>query len=395
VQPETISNTVSVYGRVKNNPKMQTPKGRDGVDSLLGDLFSYGSTTLGRIEFQKALDDIGASESAGTDFSLKVLPGNFDRGVRLLADNELHPALPRSAFDILRAQTAAALEGELKSPRFLSEQALKEGLFPKTDPSLRHATPESVSALTLDDVEQYYSSVFRPDMTTIVVIGNISPEKVREVIADYFGTWTHSGPKPDTDLPPVPDNKPAYLTIPDESRVQDEVVMAQTLRLKRTDPDYYALELGNNVLGGAFYATRLYRDLRETTGLVYFVDSHLEAGQQRSVYDVLFACDPDKVSKASAIVLRDLGQMKKIPIPKDQLKQTKALILRKIPLSESSIGQIAGGFLDRAAHDLPLDEPVRAAEKYKRLTAKDIERAFSKWIRPGDMVQIIRGPAPK
>jgi zinc protease len=395
VQPESISNTVSVYGHIKNNPKMQTPKGREGVDSLLEQLFSYGSTSLDRIEFQKALDDIGATESAGTDFSVKVLPCHFERGVQLLADNEIHPALPQNAFNILRAQTAASLKGEIQSPRFLADQSLKEGLFPKTDPSLRYATPQSVSALTLDDVKEYYSSVFRPDMTTIVVIGKVTPEEARKVIEKYFGNWTAKGPKPVTDLPPVPDNKPSYLTVPDASRVQDDVIMAQTLSLKRADPDYYVLQLGNNVLGGAFYATKLYQDLRESTGLVYFVDSDLEAGQQRSVYYVVFACDPDKVSRASAIVLRDLGQMKKIRIPKDQLQQSKALILRKIPLSESSISQIAEGFLDRIVYDLPLDEPVRAAEKYKKLTEADIKQAFSKWIRPSDMVQIIRGPAPQ
>ena len=395
VQPESISNTVSVYGHIKNNSKLQTPKGQEGTDSVLGQLFTYGSTSLGRIAFQKALDDIGATESAGTDFSLKVLPEHFERGVALLAENELHPALPPKAFNIVRTQTAASLEGEIQSPRFLASQAMKEGLFPKTDPSLRYATPKSVSALTLDDVKHYYSSVFRPDMTTIVVIGKVTPEEARRVIGKYFESWGARGPKPDTELPAVPNNKPSYLAVPDVSRVQDEAVMAQTLRLKRTDPDYYPLELGNNVLGGAFYATKLYRDLRERTGLVYFVDSQLVAGQQRSIYLVVFACDPDKVSRASAIVRRDLGQMQKTLVPKDQLEQTKALVLRKIPLSQSSIGQIAGGFLDRVDHNLPLDEPVRAAKIYQRLTSSDIRRAFSKWIRPDDMAQVIRGPAPK
>ena len=70
VQPETISDTVSVYGRVKNNAKVQTPAGQDGVDQALDKLFSYGTKSLDRLAFQKALDDIGANESAGVDFSL-------------------------------------------------------------------------------------------------------------------------------------------------------------------------------------------------------------------------------------------------------------------------------------------------------------------------------------
>lgn len=393
VQPISISNTVSVYGYIKNNPEMQTPKGQDGVNDILSQLFSYGSVSTGRVAFQKALDDIGASESAGTDFSVKVTPDHFDRAVQLLSENELHPALPKSAFDVVRAQTAAAIAGELKSPNYLSAQALKASLFPKGDPSLRHATEKTISALTLDDVRRYYSKVFRPDMTTIVVIGNIAPEEASKVIKKYFGSWMAHGPRPVTDLPEVPNNKPSSLTVPDASRVQDVVVMAQTLTLKRTDPDFYALELGNNVLGGAFYATKLYQDLRENSGLVYFVDSHLDAGRQRSVYSVVFACDPDKVSKAAGIVRHDLEDMRNVTVSEDQLNQAKALLLRKIPLSESGVDQIAKGFIYYAAHDLPLDEPVRAAERYIRLTGPDVKKAFSRWMRPEDMVQVIRGPA--
>jgi len=157
VQPEAISNTVSVYGRVKSNPAMQTPKGQVGVDSVLKQLFSYGSSSLDRMAFQKALDDIGATEFAGADFQVKVTPSHFDRGVQLLAENELHPALPDDAFNIIKTQTAASAAGTLKSPGFLSEQALKTGLFPKGDPSLRYATPNSISALTLDSLLEQLS----------------------------------------------------------------------------------------------------------------------------------------------------------------------------------------------------------------------------------------------
>ncbi len=77
VQPETVSDSVSVYGRVKNNAKVQMPDGKDGVDEALDKLFSYGTKSLDRLAFQKALDDIGANESAGADFSLQVLPEQF------------------------------------------------------------------------------------------------------------------------------------------------------------------------------------------------------------------------------------------------------------------------------------------------------------------------------
>lgn len=392
VQPVYISDTVSVYGHVKTNPQMQTPKGQEGVDTVLAQIFSYGSTSFDSLAFQKALDDIGADESAGEDFFIKATPANFDRGVQLLADNELHPAILKNIFNIVQKQIAASVAGELQSSDFLAAQALKSGLFPKNDPSLRHPTQQSISALTLDDVKRYYSSVFRPDMTTIVVIGKITPEEALKVIRKYFGQWGSEGPKPAVDFPAVPDNGPSSFNIPDASRVQDEVIMAQTLRLRRTDPDFYALELGNSVLGGAFYATRLYQDLREKTGLVYFVDSHLDAGKERSIYSVGFACDPEKVATAAGIIRRDLNDMQKRTVSEDQLNQAKVLMLRRILLSESSTEQIAKNFIYYNSHDLPLNEPVIAAKKYMRLTGSEVRKAFLKWIRPAAMVQVVRGP---
>jgi zinc protease len=183
--------------------------------------------------------------------------------------------------------------------------------------------------------------------------------------------------------------------VPDASRVQDKVTLAETLALTRTNADYYALQLGNHVLGGGFYATRLYRDLREKTGLVYFVDSSFNIGQTRGVYQVEYACDPPNVSKAHAVILRDLKDMQAKKVTAQELHQAKLMLLRDIPLAESSVDYIARGWLSRSMLGLPLDERVRAARIYVKLDAKDVQTAFAKWLRPGDLVEVTQGPAPQ
>ncbi|OYW04857.1 MAG: peptidase M16, partial [Acidobacteria bacterium 37-71-11] len=314
VQPESISNTVSLFGRIRNEPDLETPKGQEGVDRVLDRLFSFGTTSLDRLAFQKALDDIGAQESAGTGFSVEALSADFDRAVELLADNELHPALPEQAFKIMQAQTARSVAGLLQSPFYLSGRALDAALYPKNDLSLREATPQTVSALTLADVKAYYAKVFRPDLTTIVVMGKVTPEQAKATVERCFGGWKAEGTKPETVLPAVPANRPSSTVVPDSSRVQDSVTLAETLGLDRSNPDYYALQLGNHVLGGAFYATRLYRDLREKDGLVYYVSSNFDVGQKRSLYVVRYGCDPPNVGKAQAIVVRELKSMATAPV---------------------------------------------------------------------------------
>lgn len=395
VQTERASATVTVIGSVKNDPDLQAPAGKDGVDDVLSELFSYGTSTRNRLRFQEELDDIAASENGGMNFNLKVLKQYFAKGVELLADNELHPALPADAFAIVKDQTAQLAEGTLKSPQYRANRALEVGLLPKNDPSLREATPQSVGALTLADVKAFYAKVFRPDMTTIAVIGDITPEEARPIFEKWFGGWKATGPKPNLGLPAVPVNKASTATVSDPTQVQDTVELAQVVGINRFHPDYYALQLGDHVLGGGFYATRLYRDLRQKAGYVYNVDNSLTAKETRATFSVVYGCDPENVSKARVMVEQELVAMRTTNVTEAELQQAKALLLRQITLSESSEDAVAQGFVGRALVGLPLDEPVRAAQRYYAMTADQVRAAFEKWIRPGGFVQVVRGPAPK
>jgi zinc protease len=364
VQTEDVSNTVSLYGHIRTQPGLEEPPGEEGVGDLLDRMFMFGSNSLHRLQFQQALDAIGASEQAGADFSLQVLPENLDRGVQLLAANELDPYLPPNAMVVLRDQLAQSVAALDQSPGFLTRHSLRQALFPATDPSLRIATSASVRALTPEEVRNYYRKAFRPDLATLVVIGKVTPQQ--DIVA-----------------------------VPDSSRVQDIVVLAQTLPLTRSNPDYYPLQLGNAVLGGSFYSTRLSIALRKESGLVYSVDSTLEAGRTRSAYLVEYACDPPNVVKAAAMVRREIADMQRTPVGKEELLRVKELMVRQIPLGESSVDEIAGGIISRIDLGLPLDEPTVAARRYIELGPAQVEAAFRKWMRPADLVRVSEGPAPR
>lgn len=394
VKTTRTSDTVTLLGRVKNNPGLEAPPGKDGVDEVLGGLFSYGSKRLDRLALQSALDDIAADAEVGSLFSLQVVRGHFDRGVALVADNLINPALPEDAFMVVRKETASLLAGQEKSPKWLVGRALRTALYPKGDPALRYARPETVDKLTLADVRDYYHTVFRPDVTTIVVVGNITPGEARAVIEKHFGDWKAEGPRPETEYRPIADNKPAVVVVPNSSRVQDEVSLEETLGITRSHPDYYPLQVGLHILTGAFYATRLYHDLRETNGLVYAVEAFLNIGTTRSSFGVDYGCDPGNVSKARSIIERDLADMRTNLVTPDELSQAKNLLVHQVLLSDTSASSIAFGLLHLAQLDLPLDEPTRAADKYQKITAAQVRSAFSKWIRPEGFVQVSSGPQP-
>ncbi|HZW79417.1 MAG TPA: pitrilysin family protein, partial [Candidatus Deferrimicrobiaceae bacterium] len=386
VETEPLTPTITITGEIRHENVLEVPPGKEGIATVLDGLFSYGTTSLDRLAFQKALDDIAANESAGEGFELQVLKPFFDRGLQLLAENELSPALPEAAFKIVQQQTAESVAGLLKSPDYRASRSLLQGLLPPGDPALREATPEKISSLTLQDVNNYYKKTFRPDLTKIVVIGDISPEEAKKEIMRNFGSWQTEQPKPELDLPPVPPNKGAASRVPDPARVQDEATLSEEIPMNRFDADYYPLQLGNHILGGGFYATRLYRDLREKTGYVYNVDEELEAGRTRTRFTVSYGADPVNVPKARALIEQDLTAMQVAAPSPEEMAQARAMLIRQIPLGESSESQIADGFLARAMIGLPLDEPIRAAERYEKLSAEEVRAAFAKWIRPEDFV---------
>lgn len=396
VVPDGGSRTVTVVGRLRNEPAVQVPQGKEGVDGVLNALFEYGTRSLDRVAFRKALDDISADVSAGPAFSLRVPAEGFSRGLDLLAEELLHPALPPEAFEVVRRQTAAAVEGGRRSPGHLAALALRGALFPKGDPELREATGETVSSLTLDDVRAWHASAYRPDLAVIVVAGKVTPEGARAEVERAFGEWkAPGGEKASTDLPAVPPNGPSSVAVPNDVRLQVDATLAGTVSATRFDPDYYPLQVGTRILSGGFYSTRLYRRLREETGLVYFVDARLDAGRTRSVFEVSFGCDPDKVSRAQALAVREVESLRKRLVTPAELARAKTLLVRRLALSGASVDALAATYANLAVTGLPLDEMERASRRYLSVSADEVRDAFRRRIRPDAFVRVTEGPPPR
>ena len=396
VVPTSASDTVSVYGRVKQARELAWPKGLEGIDLILDQVFNAGGTaTLDAAAFQKALDDIGALETAGRDFHVQALASHFDRAVDLLAAQELDPQLTDATVATARATMSGYVGTYVKSPNYLDWLATQRALAPPHDPTVRRITARSVAAATPADVRAYYHRTFRPELTTLVVVGKVDVATAQRVVTKYFGGWKAPGKAAPTELPPIPLNRPSKAVVPDDSRKQDKVDLSETLGLNRLDPDYYALDLGNAVLGGGFNASRLYDDLRVHGGLVYYVWSHLDLDRTRGTYTVEFGCDPPNVARVRAVVARELTRMARTPVTAVELERARSIRVRQAALEDAGVGQLADGLLTRSLLGLPLDEPTVAARHYLALDAKAIQAAFRKWIDPGRLVEVVQGPAPR
>lgn len=395
VQPERITHTVVVAGEIKNNPAMQEPRGKEGISDVTAALFPYGTTTYDRVAFQTELDAIAGTTQAGTDFGLDVLSSHFERGMQLLADQELHPALRLSDFAIVQQQLAGELVGEMTSPDHLAEVALNKALYPPGDPEQRFATPQTVNALSLADVRAWFSSAYRPDLTTIVVIGDTSPQAAKAIVEKYFGSWRNNGPKPDVEEPAVPPNGASAVNVPATGRVQSTVRLVETLPVVRSDSAWAPLQLANTVLTGGFYSSLLYHDLREVHGYAYSVQSRFAAGRTRSTFRLEYACDPVNIVPAETQVRLVLEQLQREPIQSDRLLRSKALLMGEVPIREASYDGVTEQLLQYADLDLPLNQNVIDAEAELSATGSTVQAALSKYVRPSAFVRIVTGPPPQ
>ena len=394
VVPQNVSNTIVVTGEINSNEAVQAPKDVQGVAGITAGLLSFGTTTASRVELAKQLDDLSSSVSAGRSFGASTLTKNFDATIKVLADEELHPAFPQANFDILKQQEVAQMKGVVTTPSYLKDVALNKVLYPPSDPENVFETPETASAITVDSVKNFYGAVYRPDMTTVVVIGDITPDQAKATFEKYFGQWKATGAKPDVYLPPVANNKASVVHVPDPTAVQSQVTLVQTNALTRDNPDWATLNVANAAFG-AGSSSILYHDVRDLHGLVYGVGSQFDARKNRGSFGIFFASDPAKINAAQALSLTDLDHLMSSGVTADDLARGKAMLVSQIPLRQQSFGGIAGELIHYAALQLPLNQYAVDAQREIDVTNDSIISALQKWIRPHDFVRVIVGPEPK
>lgn len=395
VRPARISDTVLAIGSVRTNAALQEPAGKEGVSSVLAAMFAYGTRDRDRQAFQRAQDDLDTQIGGGSQFGMQTTPASFDRAVALLAEVELRPRFDAQTFEAARRRALGELETSLNETGTMVRLALAKKLLPAGDPALRQPTPEGVSALTLDDVRAYYAKTFRPDLTTIVVVGNVTPDAARSAIERTFEGWKSTGEPAALDLPPVPLNPPGDVRLTVPSLSQDSVTLAQLVSADRTSPQYAAMQLGNTILGGGALGaeqSRLFRDIRQNAGLVYSIGSEFAAQKGRSEFSIDFASSPGNLDRISRLIDAEIARMQTEPAGDFELSLAKAAIVRRTIINVSSLASIGRSLLGDAQGGYPLDQDRLDAQGIIATSAQAVKEAFASFVRPPGFFKLVVGP---
>ncbi len=395
VRPAQISDTVLAYGLVHSNAVLEEPAGKEGVANILNAMFAYGTLMRDRQTFQRAQDDLDTQIGAGSQFGMQTTSASFERAVTLLAEAELQPRFDQTTFEAARRRTLEELETALNSTATVSQLQLAKKLLPPGDPALRQPTPDSVLSVTLDDVRAYYAKTFRPDQTTIVVVGNTTPDAAKGAFEHAFADWKATGEAPSLEMPAVPLNPPGDVRLTVKSLNQDGVTLAELVSLDRASPQFAAMQLGNTIFGGGALGaeqSRLFRDVRQNAGLVYTIGSQFSVDKSRSQFSIEFSSSPGNVDRITRSIDAEIARMQTEPVGDFELSLAKAAVVRRTIVDGGALASIGESLLGDAQHGYPLDQDRLDAQAIIATSAQAVKDAFASVVRRSGFVKVVVGP---
>lgn len=393
VRPESFSPTVVLQGHIRTAPDLYEPHGKSGVATLTQTLLAFGSAGYDFKAYQAQLDAIAANVGLGTSFSLTVRAQDFDRAVALLADGELQPAFPASDFALMQRNYAQSLLAMQNRPETQAQLARIDALYPKGDPRRRHATGASVGALTLADVRKWYAFAYRPDLTTIAIVGDVSPAHAKAAIERSFGAWRAKGPKPAFVYPVLHAGKKATsVTVASPTNKQSDVTLSQVIGLHRGDRDAIAIQLANTLLSGEGTGSLLFRDVRTRAGLVYSIDSDAQIGRTGSTFSVSFASDAKNVARAQAAADAAIEGLRTDLLPVQDVQRAKALLLAQGILQLDTYNGVADELLQTSIDGISANDMYRYYTRLLAITPEQIRSAMRKWVDPKRFSRVVVEP---
>ncbi len=390
VARKTDRPTFVLSGTIASSPAFEPP-GKEGIMRLASSVADYGSESYPFARRRELTDMMGAFLTTGQDFSAHGRVADFAKLAAILADGEEHPSFAEPWLSIERSQLANSLQSENNISGVMIDRAYDELLLASDDPSLRQATPGSVSSITRRDLLGYTARYWRPDLTTIAVVGDVDPQAVRRVLEATFGSWTASGAKPDAALMPIPPAHAGHDYVGTDA--QQVYVRLGQPAISRANPDYDTFLVLNQILGasGAF-ESRLWQGLRQTRGIVYSVSSSLHANRDRGDFRIELNADPARVEEAVHFVRSQLLALQHHPVSVTELQEAKARLVSDALLAEASTEGQTEQLLDIAADRLPLDYYATINERFARITPADVERVALTYLHPHQLVQVYAGP---
>jgi len=374
---------------------------KSGLAGLTHHMLDAGSEGLSEDEISRGMADIGAQFGGGFDqdkssVSVRSLsnPEVLDKALDIMAKVLQHPVFPDGILEREKARAIASLKEAETKPESIADKAFQKAVY-GAHPYALPVSGEiaSMEKITIQDLKNFYLEHYSAGNAVIAIMGDVSRAKA-EAIAQKL---TAQLPAMAAGRLPLPD---VVLKIqPTEQRISHPASQSHILigapGMSRTDPDYYQLYVGNYILGGGGFVSRLMNEIREKRGLAYNVYSYFVTLKQPGVFQIGLQTKKEQADEALQLVRNTLAQfIAKGPTEKELLA-AKQNIVGGFPLRIDSNRKILDSLTIIGFYDLPLTYLDDYTNKIERVSVAQIRDAFARHIDPRAMASVIVGAPEK
>jgi zinc protease len=359
----------------------------------------------GQGPYAKALDenqlgeawaDLGASFAASAtgdrlSFSLRSLSdaGLLERATQLAARQMAHPAWPNAVWLRDRDKLAAAIRESLTRPGTVAQNRFAEAVY-GGHPYGWRTTPQSLQRIGVTDMQRWHAQALRPCRAVVSVVGDVTREQADALVSRLLAWWPQGRCEAQAPVAEVPALQAAQdIRLPFDA-AQAHVLMGQPGH-KRNDPDFFALLLGNHILGGGGFTSRLTEQVREKRGLSYSVYSYFSPALHAGAFTVGLQTRPDQAAQAVEVARQVVKTFVEQGPTEAELQAAKDNLIGGFALRIDSNRKLLDNVANIAWNQLPLDYLDRWTETLDKVTVADVRRAFARVLQPDRMVTVVVG----
>lgn len=382
------------------------PANQAGLASAVASMASKGvragrgAAALDENALGEAWADLGAQFEVGAgkdalSYSLRSLtePDLLDKAVLLAARQMAEPAWPQDVWERERARWTAALREADTRPGTVASQAFAAAVY-GNHPYGQRATEDTLARIQLADMQQFHTRHVDACRARVHIVGAVERAQARLLVAALLARLPASDPCPA--LPAVPEVAPLVAAMEKDipfASAQAQVLVGQP-GFKRSDPDFLALLVGNHILGGGGFVSRLTEEVREKRGLSYSVYSGFAPGLHAGAFTIALQTRPDQAAQALQVAREVLDRFVTEGPTEEELRAAKDNLVGGFALRIDSNRKLLSNVVNIATNGLPLDYLDGWTKRVEALTVADIRAAMARKLQPARMVTVVLGAQP-
>ena len=353
-----------------------------GAASIAGQLLRSGTTKRSKAEIDEAVDFIGASlgASAGGVFG-SSLTKHTDALLEIMQEVVLMPSFPEEELTKIKDQLKSSLAASQEDPNTIAGRVGDILRYGADHPYGEFTTEQTIDNIALVDIRAYYDTYFKPNISYLAIVGDISVAKAKQVANEYFGDWERGEVKKPTFTNPSTPEKTKVVLVNKPGAVQSVINVTYPVYMKTADKDRMAARLMNAVLGSGSRG-RLFRNLREDKGYTYGAYSQLSPDQEVGYFSASASVRNEVTDSSIMQILNELKRIRTEVVDAQTLQETKNRISGAFARGTESPQTIANYALNIIRYDLPDDFYASYLERLEAVSAKEIQAAAQKYIRP-------------